>query len=109
MNLPEEYAEIAKKLIDLTNNDDVKWSKGKKDNEFILDHNKIEIGLYPLNDPDQEKHFYFFIFKSQKAANNLKVSDWDYGYEILEELYNAASRNAQDIRGAIKDFLSEFD
>lgn len=111
MNLPEEYSDLAIKLIELSNEDKVKWkiSTSYIENEFILKHNKVIITIYPFTNPDEERSYYNFSFKSgDKISNTFKVSNWDYGYTTLEELYNSASRNAQEIRKEISDFLSEF-
>lgn len=110
MNLPEEYLKLASMLINLSNDDKVKWTK-TNENEFKLNHEKVIIEIHPFTNPDEEKYYYYLSFrtKDKKINNSFKVSNWDFGYDILEELYNAASRNAQGIRDAINDFLSDFD
>ena len=109
MNLPKEYANLATELIKLTNTDKVNWGRGEE-TEFTLNRGGVNIEIYPYTNKDEEiLHYYYFSFKKESIHDGFRVSNWDYGYDLLEELYKAASRNAQGVRKAIDDFLSGFE
>lgn len=110
MNLPEEYYDLAIKLIELSNNNKVTWEAGEE-TEYILSHKSFRIELYPYSVPEEEKNYYHMSFQKADGTvdDGFDVSNWDYGYETLVTLYSSASRNAQGVRGAINEFLSGFD
>ena len=108
MNVPTESIEFIKKLTQLSNEKKVNWHK-RDDDFFILNRQDYKISILKWVDSDLETTFCSFSFTKGDSTNSINTSNEESGFELLEQLFDAASRNSQDIKRKMDSFLSEFE
>jgi hypothetical protein len=107
--IPSTYASFIDEVIYLTNSNKMKWSKTIEDDMFIYKSEDVTLTVSYYIDIDAETSYYAFIYTSPR--NNIKdgfrVSNFEYDYPKMEELFGAASRSAQGIDRKLTNLLTQ--
>jgi|688.fasta_scaffold511265_2 hypothetical protein len=106
--IPDAYKEFIDKVINKTNNDEVKWERST-DKIFVLRTSSatVEIGHYI--DPDAEVSYYYFKYYNivTKKDAGFRVNHLEFGFGTMEELYTVASASASEIKDELSAFLND--
>lgn len=106
--IPEAYKPFLQKIIEKTNNDEVKWEKTSEKTYVLRSKSStIEIGYY--TDLEAEVGYYYFKFFSinKKTNAGFRINHLEEDYYILEKLYAVAEASASDIKDKLSSFLDE--
>jgi len=105
--IPSAYKKFIDEIIYLTDNNKMKWTKTIEDEMFIYKSNEVTLTVIYYTDMDAETSYYSFIYSvpRKNIKDGFRISHYDSDYDIMEKLYSAASRSAQDIQDKLSSLL----
>jgi hypothetical protein len=106
--IPEIYKQFIVAIIEKTNNDEAKWTKvGAKAFVLKTTTSTLEIGYFTDVDADESYYYFKFFNFIKKVDAYFKISNYDYDFRIMEQLYTVAQTSANNIKDELASFLDE--
>lgn len=112
----KKIAMLIQRLREKTDQGRIRWEKRAKDGDFIASFPNYAVLLSIRSSPQfQNSDAYFLEILNEDGEIVEKVSDEDFegdefeeedAFEVMEELYNSARRNAMGIEKAVDSLLS---
>ncbi|ATL48793.1 hypothetical protein COR50_17385 [Chitinophaga caeni] len=106
--IPEVYKSFIQKIIEKTNDGEVKWESTRNE-AYVLRTSAatIEVGQYI--DHDAEVGYYYFKFFNIKTKNKagFRVNHLEDEYSTMERLFAVAAASAANIKDELSSFLDD--
>jgi hypothetical protein len=107
--IPSTYSNFINEVLYLTNTKKMKWSRTSEDDMFIFKSKEATLTMSYYVDTDAETSYYSFIYSSPHSSikDGFRVSQYESDFLIMEELFGAVSRSAQQIDQRLTNLLTQ--
>lgn len=102
--IPKKLENFMSKLQESTERDELVWREGA-DNSYFCDHKNHTLYIREHFDPDREISLFAFRISTNGKVTSFTVTDIEYDYESMKNMYEAIMVNANKVEDDLADFF----